>query len=77
MTELRTNLFASAKTFAELHDMYASATSPENLTTDSESTPVEAHARYVRISTDFEKRNVELGKSLMGIPNSRISSFSN
>lgn len=71
MTEPRENCFASAKTFAELHAMYASATAPENLAGDGEHTLTEAHARYVKISTDFEKRNVELGRLLMGIPNSK------
>lgn len=70
MSEHRKNWFASAKTFAELHSMYAIATSPENLAADGERTPAESHARYIQISTDFEKRNLELGKSLMGIPNS-------
>lgn len=77
MAETRTNRFASAKTFAELQTMYASATSPENLTGGEERTPAENHARYVRLSMDFEKRNLEIGKSLMGISNPRISSFSN
>jgi hypothetical protein len=73
MAELHKNLFATAKTFAELQAMYASATSPENLAADGEYTPIEAHAHYVRISTDFEKRNLELGKSLMGIPSSSLT----
>ena len=71
MAETRKNWFASAKTFAELHAMYASATTPDNLATDGQRNPAEAHARYVQISTDFEKRNVELGRLLMGIPNSK------
>ena len=69
MSESRENCFASAKTFAELNAMYASVTNPENLAANGERTPAEAHARYVKISTDFEKRNVEIGRSLMGIPN--------
>ena len=70
MAEIRKNFFASATTFAELRAMYASATSPENLAANGGTNPAEVHARYVQISTDFEKRNVEIGKSLMGIPSS-------
>jgi hypothetical protein len=68
MAEPRKNWFASAKTFAELQDMYVSATSPDNHANNVERTPAEAYARYIQMSTDFEKRNVEIGKSLMGIP---------
>jgi hypothetical protein len=67
MAEARKNLFASATTFAELHAMYAAATNPKNLAADGELTLTEAHARYVQMNTDYEKRNVEIGKSLMGI----------
>lgn len=67
MAEARKNLFASATTFAELHTMYAAATNPKNLAADGELTLTEAHARYVQMNTDYEKRNLEIGKSLMGI----------
>jgi hypothetical protein len=68
MVEPRKNWFASAKTFAELHAMYTSVTASDNLAADGERNPAETHALYTQIRTDFEKRNVEIGKSLMGIP---------
>lgn len=67
MAEPRKNRFASATTFAELNAMYAAATNPKNLAADGELTLTDAHARYVQMNTDFEKRNVEIGKSLMGV----------
>ena len=70
MAKPRKNWFATAKTFAELNAMYASVTSPDNLVADGGQNSAEAHARQVQINTDFEKRNVEIGRSLMGVPDS-------
>lgn len=67
MAEARKNLFASATTFAELHAMYAAATNPKNLAAEDELPVMDAHARYIQMNTDFEKRNLEIGRSLMGV----------
>lgn len=54
------NRFASAKTFAELEDMYESAVSPENLYADGERSPAEAQRLFNQIGEDFNVRDEEL-----------------
>lgn len=54
------NRFASAKTFAELEDMYEAAVSPENLHADGERSPAEANRLFNQIGEDFNARDEEL-----------------
>lgn len=54
------NRFASAKSFAELEDMYECAVSPENLHADGERSPAEAHALFRQIGEEFNARDLEL-----------------
>jgi hypothetical protein len=54
------NRFASAKSFAELEDMYESAVSPENLHADGERSPAEAQCLFNQIGDDFNARDEEL-----------------
>ena len=54
------NRFASAKSFAELEDMYECAVSPENLHADGERSPAQANALFRQIGAEFNARDLEL-----------------
>lgn len=57
------NRFASAKSFAELEDMYECAVSPENLHADGERSPAEANRLFKQLEDDFNARDEELRKA--------------
>jgi hypothetical protein len=54
------NRFASAKTFAELEDMFEYATSPENLYADGERSRAEAQTLHNHLLYDYTERDEEL-----------------
>jgi hypothetical protein len=54
------NRFANVKTFADLEDMFESATSPENLAADGERSPAEAQALYNHLLFDYNERDEEM-----------------
>jgi hypothetical protein len=60
------NRFASAKTFADLEDMFANLTSPENLAADGERSPAEAQALYNHLLYDYNERDEELQQEHFG-----------